>query len=132
MILEILIGGVFIKVKIKGKLNNITNFESIDIDTHGIKNKDHIIFKNDDIKYTIKYKNNDIILIRESNEFINQFKFIEGKKTNSEYYIKEYNTNIDVEIMTNKVIINDNYIEINYKIIDNDNSFMFILELREI
>ena len=131
MIHEILIGGVLIKIKVKGKLENISNFETIDIDTNGIKNKESIIFKDNDIKYTIKFNNSSIILKRETEEFINNFVFTEGKKSNSEYYIKEYKTNIDIEIYTTKIVKTDEYIEIHYQISENNNSFIFTLEMRE-
>ena len=131
MIHEILIGGVLIKIKVKGKLENISNFETIDIDTNGIKNKESIIFKDNDIKYTIKFNNSSIILKRETEEFINSFVFTEGKKSNSEYYVKEYKTNIDIEMYTTKIIKTDEYIEIHYQISENNNSFIFTLEMRE-
>ena len=131
MIHEILIGGVLIKIKVKGKLENISNFETIDIDTNGIKNKESIIFKDNDIKYTIKFNNSSIILKRETEEFINSFVFTEGKKNNSEYYVKEYKTNIDIEMYTTKIIKTDEYIEIHYQISENNNSFIFTLEMRE-
>ena len=45
--------------------------------------------------------------------------------------IKEYKTNIDIEMYTTKIIKTDEYIEIHYQISENNNSFIFTLEMRE-
>ena len=66
---------VFIRVKIKGYLKNITENELCEFEEKGIKNKNKITYANDNIKNTIKINDNVIMLIRDGNDFVNTFVF---------------------------------------------------------
>ena len=59
----------FTRIKLKGHLKNITENTIETIDTKAIKNKNSIIYSNDQIKHTVKLNKQKPILIRESNEF---------------------------------------------------------------
>ena len=60
---------------------------------------------------------------------MHKFIFELNTKTESIYYIKEYLTELNVSIITTKLNILKNKIEIYYKIIDNDNNYKYVLEL---
>ena len=81
------------------------------------------------LKDWIETKDNLIILIRDNKEFMHKFIFDIDNITKSEYYIKELNTNIEVEIMTTEIKITEEQIKIKYKIIDNNNEYIFFLDL---
>ena len=119
----------FIKLKIKGNLKNITENTDDLIDTYAIKNKNKITYKTNDTLYKITISDNKLILIRENEEFLHKFIFDIDNITKSEYYIKELRTTIELPIKTNKLIINDNNIVIEYIIIDNDNKYSYILDM---
>ncbi len=57
--------------------------------------------------------------------------FKPNKITKTEYYLKEYNTSIDIQIKTNKINISEEIIEIDYTIIDTKENYLYILEMSE-
>lgn len=118
-----------IRVKIKGFLRNITENQTLKIDSKGIKNKNKITYSFDDVKYTIKTNNNNILLTRESDEFLNNFSF--GDKTCSSYLLKENNFNVDININTIDIDIKDNYIYVKYEIIDTKCIYEYKIEMSE-
>ena len=56
-------GSDIIRIKVKGYLRNITDNEIFEFEERGIKNKDKITFNNNDIKYSIKCNDNEIMMI---------------------------------------------------------------------
>ena len=65
--------------------------------------------------YLMKNKDN-IIMIKENIDSKFTFNFIKNKKTELEYFIKMFNSFLDGEILTNELIIKDNYINIEYEL----------------
>ena len=55
-------GSDIIRIKVKGYLRNITDNEIFEFEERGIKNKDKITFNNNDIKYSIKCNDNEIMM----------------------------------------------------------------------
>ena len=94
------------KVKLIIKLNEQ---ESI---IEGIKSKDTIIYKENDILVKIKYKNN-IYITRENDEYKIELNF---ENNECLYLLKKYNKNMNLEIKTKKINIDNNKIEIEYSI----------------
>lgn len=127
---EFLSGGVFIKIKIKGSLKNITENEEYKIDTTAIKNKDTISYLKDNTKYKLKIKDT-LTLIRETDEFIHYMEFIKNKKIETKYYIKSLNSELSIEITTDKLDISDNYLLIEYTTIENNNKYIYKLEMSD-
>ena len=121
----------FIKIKVKGYLKNITENTIEKIDTSAIKNKNKISYIIDNTKYRLDLLTEKIILKRESNEFIHSMVFKENKETKTEYYIKTLNTSLDIKILTTKINITDNKIEINYKIIDSNSEYIYLIEMSD-
>jgi hypothetical protein len=56
-------GSDIIRIKVKGYLRNITDNEIFEFEERGIKNKDKITFNNNDIKYSIKCNDNEIMIL---------------------------------------------------------------------
>ena len=131
MFLELFMEVFFIKVKIKSCLKNINKNTQEIIDTFAIKSKNTFSFYKDNVKYKLINNLSEINLIRETNDFIHKFDFISNKQTKSEYYIKEYNTTIEIDIITTKIIKDDKKIEIDYKIVDTDEVFNYTVEMSD-
>ena len=49
----------------------------------------------------------------------------------TEYYIKELNTSINIKIKTNNLIIENNRIIINYRIIDSEEEYLYLIEMSD-
>lgn len=91
------------------------------------------IFSIDDDNYEIA-KNNDILFHKENNESIIDFKFKDNDNTIGSYFIKELNFYMDAKIKTTKYKINDNSINIEYKLWLQDEEigeFIFNLIVKE-
>ncbi len=119
----------FIRLKVKGNLKNISENTEDLIETFAIKNKNKITYHFNDTTYKITIIDNQLILIRENDEFTHKFIFDIDNITKSEYYIKELRTDIEMSIKTNKLIIDDKKIIIEYIIIDNDNKYSYTLDM---
>ena len=124
-------GSDIIRIKIKGYLKNITDNEIFEFEEKGIKNKDKITFNNNNIKYSIKCNNSEIILIRDGDDFINTFVF-NKKNSNSNYFLKENGYDMDMEVITSNIEISDELIYIEYEIISTSCKYEFKIEMSEI
>jgi len=125
------LGVVFIRIKVKGYLKNITDNEILEFEEKGIRNKDKITYTNDKIKYTIKNDKSSIMLIREGSDFVNTFIFNMNNSTTN-YLLKENNYNKDLDVVTLDMVIDDNFLIIKYKIIETENEYEFKAEMSEI
>ena len=122
---------LFIKIKVKGYLKNITEATKENIDTYGIKNNNIISYIIDNTKYKLILEDSKITLLRENNEFSHGMIFIEGKTNPSEYYLKESNYSLEFNIETTKIILDNNKIDITYKILESDNIYNYVLEVSD-
>ena len=73
MISNEMFGGDIIRVSVNGYLKNNTDGENTVFKEKGIRTKDKLSFVFDDVKYSIKINDNDIMLVRDGNDFINRF-----------------------------------------------------------
>lgn len=124
-------GSDIIRIKIKGYLKNITDNEIFEFEEKGIRNKNKITFNNNNIKYSIKCDNNEIILIRDGDDFVNTFVF-NKKNSNSNYFLKENGYDMDMEVITSNMEISDELIYIGYEIISTSCKYEFKIEMSEI
>ena len=124
-------GSDIIRIKIKGCLKNITDNEIFEFEENGIRNKNKITFNNNNIKYSIKCDNNEIILIRDGDDFVNTFVF-NKKNSNSNYFLKENGYDMDMEVITSNIEISDELIYIEYEIISTSCKYEFKIEMSEI
>lgn len=119
---------IFIKIKVKGYLRNITENEIISFEENAIKNKDKISYVSDGIKSILKIDNNDLILVREGNDFVNTFLF-NNKNSRCNYLLKENGIDIDIDIRTSIVDIKNNYILVRYVVVDSECEYEYKLEI---
>jgi len=131
MLVEFLLEVFFIKVHLKGYLQNLTENTKDIIETTGIINKNKITYYDNSIKYTIEKFKDKVFLKRENEEFIHGIVFKQNELYDTEYYIKELNTSLTIKIKTKKIYISDNKIEVNYEIIDNSNDYLYIIEMSD-
>lgn len=121
-------GGDIIRVFVNGYLKNNTDSESTFFKEKGIWNKDKLSFVFDDVKYSIKINDNNIMLIRDGNDFINSFSF--GKKNGkSNYYLKEHNYSIDMDVDVSVFDVDDNGIFIKYVIAQTGCEYELMIEM---
>lgn len=125
------LGVIFIRIKIKGYLKNITENEIINFETKGIKNKNKITYSNDDVKNVIKTNGNEIILIREGNEFVNTFVF-NKKNSSCNYLIKDNNYDVNIDVNTIMMNTSDNSICIKYVIVDSNCEYEYKIEMSDV
>ena len=126
---EFLMEVFFIKIKVTSHFKNITENTEDVFETFAIKNKNKISYFANVTSYKLTILDNQIILLRDNEEFSHKFIFDIDKITKSEYYIKELNTSIDVLIKTTKLIKNNHQIQIDYEIIDSNNKYSYILDM---
>lgn len=131
MLLELLLEVFSIRIKIKGYLQNLTENTKDNIDVIALQNKRNIHYVFDNTDHKLIFDKNTVTLIRENANFVHKFVFELNKQTKASYYIKEYNTDIDVLVVTNKLNISKDRIEIIYKIIDSEEAYKYVLEMRE-
>lgn len=125
------LGSDIIKIKVKGYLKNNTENQLLDFDVIGIKSGDKIIYSDNGVKNTLNLKNNQIILKRESDDFLNTFIF-DKKKSRSNYLLKEVNSDVDIEIITLDIDVNEDNVYIRYKVLDTDCDYEYKIEMREV
>ena len=95
-------------------VNNEENLSFKDVEATYKDNKLSFKDENDSIKITINKDN--IIMDKESLASEITFNFIKGKKTEVKYYIKLFNSYLNMDILTNVLEISDNRIYIEYEL----------------
>lgn len=120
-----------IRIKVKGYLENLTENTKEIINTKAIKKSNIISYIIDNNKYKIIIDNNKVTLYRESNEYSHIMLFEESKKHKTEYYLKNSNYSLEFTILTIKLIIEKNKIDITYKIIESENIYNYVLEMSD-
>ncbi len=128
MISNEMFGGDIIRVFVNGYLKNNTDGENTIFKEKGIRTKDRLSFVFDDVKYSIKINDNDIMLVRDGNDFINSFSFSE-KSGKSNYYLKEHGYSIDMDVNVDVLVIDDNKIFIKYVIAQTGCEYELMIEM---
>ncbi len=128
MISNEMFGGDIIRVSVNGYLKNNTDGENTVFKEKGIRTKDKLSFVFDDVKYSIKINDNDIMLVRDGNDFINSFSFSE-KSGKSNYYLKEHGYSIDMDVKVDVLVIDDNKIFIKYVIAQTGCEYELMIEM---
>lgn len=125
-------GGILTKLNIKGYLKDITNNEITEINTKAIKVKDKISYYLDQEKYTLKIISpTKLILKRITKEIDSIIYFEENKILPSEYNLKDNNLSLNIDIRTNKINLQDEFIKISYTVIDSNNNYEYYIEMSE-
>ena len=111
-------------------MRNITDNEIFEFEERCIKNKDKITFNNNDIKYSIKCNDNEIMMIRDGNDFVNTFIF-NNNNSKSNYLLKENGYDMDMEVNVSNMKSNDKLIYIEYEIVSTSCKYEFKIEMSE-
>lgn len=125
------LGVIFIRIKVKGYLKNITENELYNFEEKAIRNKNKIVFSNDGVKSTLKINDREVVLIREGNDFINSFIF-KDRNSSCNYILKDNNYCVDIDIDTIMIDIGDGYIYIKYIINDSKCEYEYKIEMSDI
>ena len=125
-------GGILTKLNIKGYLKDITNNEITEINTKAIKVKDKISYYLDQEKYTLKIISpTKLILKRSTKEIDSIIYFEENKILPSDYSLKDNNLSLNIDIRTDKINLNNEFIKISYTVIDSNNNYEYYIEMSE-
>ena len=121
-----------IKIKIECIIENIDTKEKNVYNLEGTKENNKIEYKDDIFANTVII-GNVITLIRESDEVKHILEFNEHRQTESKYTLKEYNSTLNIIIVTNVIEIDENSIKIEYiqKINNENNNFCYKLRWEE-
>ena len=115
--------------KINLKATLISDEENLNIETSGIKTKNKIVYKENNITVTILIFNNKIEMNRSCNEYKINLIFEKNKITTSKYNVFGMSKKFLLETKTNELIITDTDIKINYNLEGNDFNYHLILEV---
>lgn len=112
----------------KNKLQNTSS----KISTNGLLNDNIIFYNEDDIKVKLNLKK--LLIQRESNEIKFEAYFDQSKKTKGSLLLKAEQIKTPLIITTNKLVIKNQYIEIDYLItigneILNENTYILKYEV---
>lgn len=88
--------------------------------------EDNILkFEENGIKVSFDLDNNK--LIRESDAFYMEYSFIKDKETVNTIFIKDMNKELNINIFTSIMDKSDGFIDIEYKLVDNNNVIRYII-----
>jgi len=122
------------KVKIKSTLHDKSSNEVYSTDTIGIKADDKIKYQDNEINVVICVNDSGVVIDRKCKEYHLTLHLSQNNVTKGTYEIYSLGI-IDLDITTNKLIINENKIEMNY-ILDfgnnEKNQFEFLVDLEEL
>ena len=131
MFLEFFMEVFFIRIKLHGYIENITKKTKEIIDAKAIKNKNIIKFTDGDVNYKIITNDNSIKLIRENQQFFHEFEFILNKETKSIYYIKELNNELEINVISTNILLDEKHIIIEYTINESSEKYKYYIEMSE-
>lgn len=132
MTTELRQGGIFTKIHLKGYLKDITNNETTPIDTTAIKNNQKLSYYIEKEKYTLKIVSPTKLILNRTTEEIDSTLFFETNKIlPADYTIKEKSLSLGIDIRTNKIELEENYIKISYTVIDSNNDYEYYIEMSE-
>lgn len=120
------------KVHLKGYLKDITNNQILKINTTAIKTTQKLSYYLKKECYILKTLSPmKLILNRNTKEINCTYYFELNKVIPTIYYLKEQNLTLEIDIRTTKIELNDNYIKINYTVIDSDTNYEYYIEMSE-
>ena len=114
--------------KINLKASLLSEEQNLNIETSGIKTKNKIVYKENNITVTILIFNNKIEMNRTCNEYKINLIFEKGKYTVSKYNVFGMPKEFLLETKTKKLEITNTLIKIDYNLEGNNFSYELILE----
>lgn len=118
------------KIKLLVNLKENNNMILKDKCFFGVRTDEKIFYKEDEIMVTIFVTNNKIIMKRESLEYEINLEFIEGKITTGKYFINNGNLWLPLDTFTDKILVDDSYIRIEYTLTLDENETKFLFEIK--
>ena len=115
--------------KINLKASIISEDENITINTSGIRNKNKIIYKENNITVTLLILDNRIEMNRSCDEYKIDLIFDKNKDTISEYSLSLLKK-FELETITKNIVISKDLIKIDYYL--EGNKFKYILEMEDL
>lgn len=121
------------------KINSIlSNFENDTTNVEALADYDDksntISYKEEDMNVKIEIFENKIILTRKNEDYDLCMEFVENKSKRCEYIVKSIGLNVDIDIFTKILEIEENRIYINYELFNENKSigtFEYKLIFRE-
>ena len=110
--------------------NNFSEEENLNIETTGIKTKNKIVYKENNITVTILIFDNKIEMNRTCNEYKINLIFEKEKNTMSKYNVFGMPKEFLLETKTKKLEITNTLIKIDYNLEGNNFSYELVLEER--
>lgn len=94
-----------------------------------IKDTDKIIYNEKDYKVTI-YLKKPLKLIREDKDCVIEMNFLEDEQTKGRCYVKQEKSAIELDILTDYVIIEDSVIIVKYKVLTTNQEVVYKVEVQ--
>ena len=116
--------------KINLKASIISEEETLNIETTGIKTNNKIVYKENNVTVTVLIFNNKIEINRTCNEYKISLNFEKDKKTISKYQVFDGEKIFDLETFTKILDICDNKIKLEYEL--EGNTFKYTLEMEDL
>lgn len=113
-----------IQIKVVLKTNDEESIESY----NAIKSKDKIIYSEKEYKVTLTTKK-IVKLIRENDDYLFEMEFKANEQTKGICYLKKENSQINLDILTDYVIIEDNIVVIKYTVLTTNQEVLYKLEV---
>jgi hypothetical protein len=111
-----------IKVILKNNLDeSISKYDAI-------INNNKIIYNEEEYKVVLEY-NDTLKITRENSEYLFKLEFISNKKTSGKCILKQSNLTMDLDILTDYIIIENNLIIVKYNVITTNQNVLFRLEI---
>lgn len=117
-----------IKMKKQIKVTLKTNDEELVNSYLAIKTNNKIIYQEKEYKVTLNI-NENVKLIRENEEYLFELPFEPNKKTTGTCCLKKEKSKINMDILTDYVIIEDDYLIIKYEVLTTNQEVIFKLEV---
>ena len=118
------------KIKIYAVLSNNDNeTTTIEALADYDENKKMIKYSEEDLKVKIEYSDNRVYMNRKNSEYELDLEFTLNKKNKCKYEVNSLGLNLEIDVCTKKLEIEDNRIYINYELL-NDNKSIGIFEYK--
>ena len=121
------------KVNLISILKNKTENQEAKDTIVAMKEKNKITYKIEDFKYIIKIISPNSLILNRNNKSIECTMYFEQSKVIPAIYtLKEEGYNIEINIKTNKIHIDNELIEIQYEVKDSNTSYEYHIEMSEL
>lgn len=111
-------------VKVILKNNNEESIEKYD----AMVNNKKIVYNEKEFKVIINY-NDELKIKRENDEFLFELNFKSDKQTKGICLMKKENVTIELDILTDYIIIEDNLIIVKYNVVTTNQDVIYRLEI---